>query len=245
MIMGDVYNEQWYADVVAPESLIYDDGVTSFRYELKDGKASNIYGYAGIQGVPDIGKVRAALGVPMFLRHSVDHHEGSKAWPTRVIPCASPWLAKSPHLAEARRAERFGVVATNHGSSLKALTDFRDEYYKAMDRKDAADKYYNIAKRLELWADNPQVMVVTAPGAGAIFLLGDPWSHYHLSYRTPQAHNTAMHAIFDLAVPLIAERGSKFIHLGGGTTAKTDDPLYKFKSRIGRMAWTVYFQEVP
>ena len=243
--MIDVYNQQWYADVVAPDSLIYDDGHTSFRYELKDGKAVSIYGYPGLVGVPDVEKVRTALGVPLFIRHHVNHHQGTIVRPTRVIPCHKPWLPGSPHLAEARRAERFGVVATNHGSSLKALTDFRDEYYKAMDRKDAADKYYDIAKRLDLWADNPQVMVVTAPGAGATFLLGQPWAHYHLSYRRPDAHNTAMHAIFDLAVPLIAERGCKQIHLGGGATAATDDPLYKFKSRIGRMAWTVYFEEAP
>ncbi len=242
--MSDVYNEQWYADVVAPDSLIYDDGVTSFRYELKDGKAVSIYGYPGVTGAVDIGKIRTALGMPLFIRHRVDHLGGPIVRQTRAIPCDKPWLTGSPHLAEARRAERIGVMATNHGSPVKALTDFRDAYYQAMDRKHAGDKYYDIAKRLDLWADNPAVMVVTAPGAGAIFLLGKPWAHYHLSYRTPQAHNTAMHAIFDLAVPLIAERGCEHIHLGGGTTANEEDSLYRFKSRIGRLPWTVYFQEV-
>ena len=243
--MRDVYNEQWYADVVVPDSLIYDDGKTSFRYELRDGKAVSLYGYPGICGEPDVQKVRTALGVPLFIRHGVGHHEGSIPRPTRVIPCHEPWFPQSPHLAEARRASRFGVIATNEGSSADALALFRAEYSKAMDRKQAGEKYYDIAERLELWAGNKDVMVVSAPGAGAVFLMGDPWAHYHLSYRTPQAHNTAMHAIFDMAVPLIAARGCKHIHLGGGITPALDDPLYKFKSRIGRLPWTVYFQEVP
>ncbi len=241
--MSDVYNEQWYVDVTAPDSLLYDDGTNRFRYQVVDGKAQGIYGYAGLKGDPQV--VRRALGMPLFIRHDLEATGGTFSRPARVIPCQDPWLPGSPHLAEARRAERFGVVATNHGSSLKSLVDFRAEYYEAMDRKQAAGKHYDIAKRLELWADNPAVMVVTAPGAGAIFLLGKPWAHYHLSYRRPDAHNTAMHAIFSLAVPLIAAHGCERIHLGGGTTPNSEDPLYRFKSRIGRSPWTVYFQEIP
>jgi hypothetical protein len=241
--MSDCYNEQWYADVTAPDSLLYDDGPSRFRYQVIDGKAQGIYGYAGLKGDPQV--VRKALGMPMFIRHALDATSGTFSRPTRFIPCQVPWLKGSPHLAESRRAGRFGVTATYHGADKDALIAFRDEYYKAMDRKDAGDKYYDIAERLELWAGNPQVHVVTAPGAGAIFLSGSPWGHYHLSYRTPQAHNTAMHAIFDCAVPVLAKAGCESIHLGGGTSASLDDPLYKFKSRIGRCGWTVFFQEVP
>lgn len=240
--MSDVYNEQWYADVTAPDSLLYDDGTNRFRYQVIDGKASGIYGYAGLKGDPQT--VREELDMPLFIRHALTATSGTFSRPTRVIPCQQPWLAGSPHLAESRRALRFNVVAEYQGADKDALIAFRDGYYKAMDRKNAGDKYYDIAERLELWAGNPQVHVFSAPGAGAIFLSGWPWGHYHLSYRTPEAHNTAMHAIFDCAVPVLTRAGCESIHLGGGTSAALDDPLYKFKARIGRLQHTVYFQEV-
>lgn len=240
----NAYRQDWYLRVVAPQSGVWSDGANWFAYEDNGRELCSPYGYAGISG--DIAAVRAALGKPLFIRHAVSFPgPGSKSWETRVIPLDKPWLPGSPHLAESRRAARLGIVAENLGSSLRALTDFRDGYYRAMDTKSAGDKYYRIAERLEMWADNPCVHVIAAPGASAIFLSDDEWGHYHLSYRTPQAHNTAMHAIFDVAVPLLTARGCRAVHLGGGISGKLDDPLYKFKSRIGRIPWTVYFQEVP
>lgn len=241
--MSDVYNEQWYAAATAPDSMLYDCGSSRFRYQVIDGKAQGIYGYAGLSG--DAQEVRRNIGMPLFIRHDLDAQCGTFSRPTRVIPLDKPWLPGSPHLAESRRAVRLGIVATYHKADKTALASFRDEYYKAMDRKQASDKYYDIAERLELWADNPQVHVFSVAGAGAIFLSGYPWAHYHLSYRTPQAHNTAMHAIFDCAVPVLTALGCASVHLGGGTSASLDDPLYKFKARIGRLPHTVWFQEVP
>jgi hypothetical protein len=186
------------------------------------------------------------LGKPLFIRYGVDQRAPEAIeWPTRVIPLDRPWLSGSPHLAESARAMRMGVTASYEGSSLEALRTFRAGYDEAMQRKDAAEKYYDIAERLERWAGNPNVHVVLAKDAGAIFLTGDTWSHYHLSFRRPTAHNTAMHAIFDLAVPMVSGLGCQFMHLGGGTKPTKDDPLYKFKSRIGRLPWAVYFKEIP
>lgn len=241
--MSDVYNEQWYLDVTAPGTTTAYGNGGRFSYQMLDGKAVSPYGYAGITGDPQY--FRRVLGCPLFIRHSLTAKDGTFSRPTRVIPLDQPWVAGSPHLAESRRAVRFNVAATYQGADKDALIAFRDGYYKAMDRKNAGDKYYDIAERLELWAGNPNVHVITAPGAAAIFLSGWPWGHYHLSYRTPEAHNTAMHAIFDCAVPVLTKQGCTHIHLGGGTSASLDDPLYKFKARIGRLPWTVYFQEVP
>ncbi len=243
--MRDVYNEEWYLDVTAPDSRIWRSGDSRFSYQLVDGKAVNPYGYAGILGDPQ--EVREAFRMPLFIRHAVDYRasgDGVIERATRAIPLDNPWPAGSPHLSESARAGRIGISATKHGADRDALLTFKEGYMEAMKAKNAAPKYYAIGERLEEWAGNPQVHVVLAPGAGAIFLTGDTWAHYHLSFRRPTAHNTAMHAIFDVAVPLCAQAGCQFMHLGGGTTASTDDPLYKFKARIGRMAHTVYFQEV-
>lgn len=242
--MSNVYDELWYAQCVAPNHGIYDDGTNRFIYERNGDELASIYGYPGIAGNP--ADVRARTGGRLFIRHRVDVRDaGGIARPTRVIPCACPWDAGSPHLKEAARAERLGIRAIRQPTVGGVLSSFAVEYYAAMGRKSAADKYYAIAERLDSWADNPQVHVFTTENAGALFLTGMPWAHYHLSYRKPTAHNTEMHAIFAAAVPFIASLGCTHIHLGGGTTPSLDDPLYKFKSRIGRLPWTVYFQEVP
>lgn len=237
-----IYDSDWYAEVVAPNSLLYDDGENRFRYEARGSEASGIYGYPGITG--NKYAVRQLLGLSLFIRHRVDVRNCGRSWPTRVIPCDDPWPKGSPHLAESARAQRLGIYAEYHGSSRNALLAFLPPYLEAMASKGAPPKYSAIAERLELWAGNPHVHVVTAPEAGAIFFDDGEWGHYHLSYRTPKAHNTAMHAIFDRAVPVLTELGCKRIHLGGGTTSSPDDPLYKFKSRIGRVDWSINFEEV-
>lgn len=114
-----------------------------------------------------------------------------------------------------------------------------------MDNKAATPLYYRLVHHLARWAGNAQVHVVRAKDAGAIFLSGREWGHYHLSYRMPNAHNTAMHAIFALAVPILTKAGCQRIHLGGGRTGEITDSLYRFKSTIGRLEHQVYFQSVP
>jgi hypothetical protein len=240
----DVYNEDWYLEVTSPLARKWTDGNNSFTYEDKGEKFSSPYGYAGITG--DEMAARQALGRPLFIRYGIDQcAPGAIEWPTRVIPMKEPWFPGDTHLVEAARARRMGVTASYEGSSLESLRIFKAGYDEAMERKEAAEKYYDIAERLELWAGNPNVHVVLAKDAGAIFLTGDTWAHYHLSFRRPTAHNTAMHAIFDLAVPLVSGLGCQFMHLGGGTKPTKDDPLYKFKSRIGRLPWSAYFKEIP
>lgn len=242
--MIDVYNEDWYLRVTAPGTKIWQDGDDRFAYQEVNGKAISPYGYAGITGDPE--RVRNRLGMPLFIRHAVDYRaNGCIERPTRVIPLADPWVAGSPHLAESRRAQRLGITARNWGTDLGAIRHFQEGYRGAMTSKEAPEKYFIIGDLLEEWAGNPQVHVVLSENAGAIFLTGSTWAHYHLSFRRPTAHNTEMHAIFDVGVPACLQAGCQFMHLGGGTTPKLDDPLYKFKARIGRIPHTVYFQEIP
>lgn len=241
-----VYSERWYLEVVCPQARSWSDGVNSFVYEDKGHECASPYGYPGIDG--DASVVRTALGKPLFIRYRVDQRMGmahAKEKQTRVVPLDSPWLPGDPQVVEAARAKRLGVTAAYDGAGRGVLKAFRQHYDEAMREKSAADKYHTIAERLELWADNPKVHVFTALGAGAMFLSDGEWAHYHLSFRSRLAHNTAMHAIFEVAANTLRGFGHKRIHLGGGLTDAPDDPLYKFKARIGRTPWTIYQQEIP
>lgn len=238
-----IYDSGWYAAVVAPQSKLYDDGVNRFRYVEQNAQATSIYGYPGITGDKQV--IRRELGMKLFIRHRVDAAISGRLWPTRVIPCDDPWEPGSAQAREADRAERLGICAEYQAADSHALKAFREPYLRAMQAKGATEKYSDIVERLELWTGNPHVHVYRAPGAGAIFFSDGEWGHYHLSYREPGAHGTAMHAIFARAVPLLTTLGCKNIHLGGGTTPLPDDSLYKFKSRIGRLDWSVCFEEVP
>lgn len=245
--MPDVYNSEWYAQVASPEYARHYAEDASFLHEITTrGVASSIYGYPGIIGIPtcDLKALRNEVGRPLFIRHHLNWEP--RPWDTvirrktRVVPLDQPWEDK-----EGTRAFRKGIKASYLGSDRRALQVFRESYLRAMDRKVAGPKYRHIVDRLALWAGNAQVHVFEAPGAGALFLSGKEWAHYHLSYREPEAHGTAMHAVFSCAVPIMTKLGCRRIHLGGGVTAADDDPLYLFKSRLGKVEHTVYFQEVP
>jgi|HubBroStandDraft_2_1064218.scaffolds.fasta_scaffold19139_2 hypothetical protein len=249
MTLCNVYNSMWYLQAVAPTFRRYSQGGNEFAYVLNSrGEAASPYGYPGITGDPAV--IRAAIGLPLFIRHRVSHQPlelgpNVHPHPTRVIPMVNPW---TPEMAKAiARARRMGIMAEYHGAKREALRDFRDGYRRAMLAKVASAKYMILADNLEEWADLPWVHVFMAGGCGVLFLAGgDGWAHYHLSYCLADHHNAAMDAIFGAAVPLLVDcMGVEQIHLGGGMSTKPDDSLFRFKSRVGRVPWTVFFEEVP
>lgn len=254
----NVYNEPWYLRVVCPEYRVFLDGNNRFPYYINDRiEAASPYGYPGIFWDPSNGEAgsflarcRSVLGVPLFIRHCVDYEpedkEGISSHATRIIPCGDSWQEGCDFLKEARRAERLGIKAEIRGSEKKALEEFRDGYRDAMQRKGSADKYCTLVDCIHQWSGNRQVVLCSGIQCGALFLVGDDgWAHYHLSWRGEGAPGPAMYAIFATVVPHLAKLGIKQIHLGGGMTNSPDDPLYKFKSKVGRIPHTCYFQEVP
>jgi hypothetical protein len=244
------YTTHWYLQAVAPTFRRYDRDGHVFPHVINSrGEAASPYGYPGVIG--DVQVIRQAIGMPLFIRHAVDYCRGAAEHgptvhlhPTRVIPVEDPW---TPEMTKAiARAARMRVEVSYHCSKRDALRDFREAYRRAMLAKAASVRYMILADNIEEWAELPWVHVFTAGGCGALFLTGgDGWAHYHLSYRLAGAHNAAMDALFGMAVLILAGREVDHIHLGGGMTAKPDDSLLAFKSRIGRMPWTVAFEEVP
>jgi hypothetical protein len=248
MTVSNVYSSHWYLQAVAPTFRRYSRDGNEFPHVLNSrGEAASPYGYPGIEGNTAV--IRQAIGMPLFIRHKVTHQPmelgpSIQPHPTRVIPVADPW---TPEMEKAiARANRMGVTVEYWGAQRQALQDFREAYRRAMLAKAASAKYMILADNLEEWAGLPWVHVLTAGGCGALFLAGgDGWGHYHLSYRLEGAHNAAMDAIFDTAVSMLGRDGVTMIHLGGGMSTQPDDSLLKFKSRVGRVAWTVFFEEVP
>lgn len=248
MTLCNCYESHWYLQAVAPTFRRYSVAGNEFAYVCNSrGEAASPYGYPGIVGDAEV--IRAAIGLPLFIRHRVSHQPLELGphihpHPTRVIPTVDPW---TPGMRKAiDRAHRMQVVTEYWGSKLEALRDFRDAYRRAMLAKAASPKYMILADNLEEWAGLPWVHIFRAGGCGALFLSGgDGWAHYHLSYCLEGHHNAAMEAIFGAAVPFLGSQGVTMIHLGGGTTTKSDDSLFLFKSRIGRVPWTVFFEEIP
>ena len=235
-----VYNDPWYLSAVAPGF----SRCNGFAYVLNDrGEAASPYGYPGTGGA-DLQEVRRMLGKPLFVRHTVDHRGEGPGHPTRVIPLSDPWTKEARD--EIRRAEAQHIVARQAGSSREALVRFQSVYRSAMDAKKTSQKYVDLAARLPDWHGNSRVLLIEAERAAALFLLDadGKWAHYHLSARAPQCHNLAMAAIFGLAVEILRTTHTR-IHLGSGMSASPDDPLLKFKSRWGKVAHSVYTQEIP
>lgn len=241
------YDSMWYCQAVAPTFRRHDVNGNRFTYVLNSrGEAASPYGYPGIIG--DVAAIQAAIGIPLFIRHAVDYQPTElgprlQPHPTRVIPVDDPW---TPAMQKAiARADRMGVAGEYWGSKREGLAQFRECYRRAMVAKAASAKYMILADNIEEWTGLPWVHVFMAGGCGALFLAGgDGWAHYHLSYCLEGSHNAAMDALFGGVVPFLRNEGAKLIHLGGGMTTQPNDSLLAFKSRIGRMPWTVYFEEI-
>ena len=70
--------------------------------------------------------------------------------------------------------------------------------------------------------------------AGAIFLEGNNWMHYHLSATDPNHfHSGATNAVILRAAEIGRTKGLKRLHLGGGNSNAEEDPLFRFKRRMG------------
>lgn len=249
MRAGDCYNEPWYLDVVCPTYKVYNDGQDYFTYHINErGEAASPYGYTGMQGDPL--RIRRALGRPLFARSSVvaswGGEPGVQSHQTCVCPILSPWPDGCAFLKEASRADRLGIKAEVQGSTPEALAAFKSGYLKSMEAKRAPAKYHALADRIERWAGNDRVCVVSTEHSGALFLLGlDGWAHYHLAYRGADAHGTESYAIFAAGIPWLEARGIDLVHLGGGMTSDPNDSLLAFKAKVGRIPHMVYFMEVP
>lgn len=142
-----------------------------------------------------------------------------------------------------RKAERDGF-----SSSLRAVRSadlvqgsaFRDLYEGAMQRREAADRYffgnaYYETLLASLGADLLIAETVApdgAPVAAALFMRHGRRLHYHLSGSVPQAGRAgATNQLVWRAMEWASENAVESLHLGGGVSPQ--DSLFKFKRSFG------------
>lgn len=116
--------------------------------------------------------------------------------------------------------------------------DFAGLYARAMERAAAASSLRFSPGYFTELAGWPAAVLgaVRIAGrlvAGAVFLFGDGWAHYHLAAREADAPSAAANLLLQAGLELAADRGLAGMHLGGGRTPAADDGLLRFKRHLG------------
>jgi hypothetical protein len=83
------------------------------------------------------------------------------------------------------------------------------------------------------WAECVSVADDRGLQAAAVFLWGPTLGHYHLSARRADAPNYSMNLLLQAALERAHERTLRGVHLGGGTSAGDNNPLFRFKRSLG------------
>lgn len=182
--------------------------------------------------------------LPESLRPDVDRT-------TRYVPLAGgievafSGHACSTHRSQIRRAATLGITyRVTESPDRIALEGFRALYDETMARVGADSAYFFPREYYDVLAAGcgAQLALVSvddgsgATVAQALVMAGPRYGHYHLSARSANAHNVAGHVLLDGAAAWAASRGVDALHLGGGRLPSADDPLYRFKARVGRGA---------
>lgn len=160
--------------------------------------------------------------------------------PTIVIDLARPagekWRTYS-------KSTRYSIKQAQKRLSIRPISAreaglFRELYEAGLARNDAGMQYYHSPRYFEALLAAPWTRAWVAelegkPLAAACFLHRGKLVHYHLSGGTQAAReNFAHYALLNLAIEKFASEGKRWMHLGGGRTARSDDELYRFKAKF-------------
>ncbi len=144
--------------------------------------------------------------------------------------------ANSQFRNRVNKSRREGLeIQWNNTSDWEGFPSF---YAKAMERLNAPEGlrfspgYFTQLQNL----DGAQISSArhgTDLAAAVIWLFGPRWGHCHLAARHPQADSHFMYSLYQAGLEKAAELGLKGVHFGGGRTSASDDPLLRFKKRVG------------
>ena len=147
------------------------------------------------------------------------------------------------HRSQASRARALGFFSeVVESPNLEDMDKFRARYNETMEYV-GADHWYRFPQQYYehlARALGPRLVLIRTRAANgevhseALLLRGPRWGHYHLSARRSNAHNVSGHSVLQAAAEWGVTRGLTGIHLGGGATARSDDSLFQFKSRVGK-----------
>lgn len=157
-----------------------------------------------------------------------------------------PYDSKTNNMLRRSADSGLTCVISSTASSYQAFV----ELYKAtMLRLEANSFYYfndhYFNELYELVTKNGFMVSADLEGeiiAGALFLKGDKYLHYHLSAtdsskRVPGCMNLILHTAALHGKKMLLEK----MHLGGGRTNAPDDSLLKFKKTMATDCHTFYF----
>ena len=134
------------------------------------------------------------------------------------------------------------VRATDGLSAFRGLYDSTMERVGAQHRYHFSDAYFEcliegLGEKLKLFTIRDGDHHVAA----ALFLLHGDRVHYHLAgsdvrYNAEAPSNLLLHTIAEWG----QRQGLRWLHLGGGRTADTDDGLFRFKFSVSRLRFPFY-----
>ena len=122
---------------------------------------------------------------------------------------------------------------------LEDRDDFEGLYCVIMERLNAdASLRFRHEYFLAIWnLPFVELACVRSPSgvlqAGAVFMFGEVWAHYHLSARHSDSPNHLANCILQSAAERAVAQGLRGLHLGGGRTGDPGDSLLKFKQAFG------------
>jgi len=115
------------------------------------------------------------------------------------------------------------------------------ELYNATMKKNNASNFYFFEKKyyIELLKNTSvklyEVIYKDEIIAMGFFAFGDVLSHYHLSANTELSYKVnANYALLNYVFDEAKKLNIKYFMLGGGTTSKEDDSLFKFKKKFSK-----------
>ena len=139
---------------------------------------------------------------------------------------------------EIRRAEKAGVTI-HFDDSLFRLEEFVSMYEITMHRLNASPFYFfssNYFKTLrDKCAGNAFLAFAEYEGesiAAGLFLLSEKYGHYHLGARLVDDRYDNLSAsklVIEKSAAKLSAQGVSYLHLGAGTTGRSDDSLFRFK----------------
>ncbi len=208
--------------------------------ELEEAWAVASALFASLGVVAALFRLHPLLGWPSKLPRAarIIDDRVTVAVPLEQGAAAALLRADSRHRNMVGRSERQGVQVAWAEDATSDWDEFAHLYRAAMERLDARTELrfgpeYFEDMRTSGVAELATLRDGAALLAGAIFLSGPRYAHYHLSARRLDAPNYAMNRLVHAGVERACQRGLSSLHLGGGIRRDPDDALFRFKASVG------------
>lgn len=164
------------------------------------------------------------------------------------VDSESRWQEYTPqNRNKIRKAERAGY-RIHHDQTAEKFEEFIRIYLENMQQLRAARQYYFSpayfeSLRLLVLSDGVLLLVMKenrVEGA-AVFLGYGRYAHYFLSSVTPEGRRNGVgNLLLHEGINWAAEKKYEVMHLGGGLTADSNDPLLVFKQNFSRKTLPFY-----